>query len=180
MKTSRRSFLGAGLALPALLEPAPSLASHAPEAAASKDSSFDPWVEIHRENLHHNVQEISRRVGSRPILAVMGWLEEIADGRGRSVVEPYSIHRPARIHYLFRGIEDFSRQDEQLRQFARHQEQIPQEDRGGVTHQVERSQGIESQALSLWVAGQPPHQTQEGPFRPELRLRQEQHIARPG
>jgi alanine racemase len=71
MKTSRRSFLGAGLALPALLEPAPSLASHAPEAAASKDSSFDPWVEIHRENLHHNVQEISRRVGSRPILAVI-------------------------------------------------------------------------------------------------------------
>jgi alanine racemase len=71
MKTSRRSFLGVGLALPALLEPAPALAPQTSEAASSKDSSFDPWVEIHRENLHHNVQEISRRVGSRSILAVI-------------------------------------------------------------------------------------------------------------
>jgi len=39
--------------------------------AAPKDSAFDPWVEIHRENLRHNVQEISRRVASRPILAVI-------------------------------------------------------------------------------------------------------------
>jgi alanine racemase len=39
--------------------------------AASKDSSFDPWVEIHRENLRHNVLEISRRAANRPILAVI-------------------------------------------------------------------------------------------------------------
>jgi len=38
---------------------------------SAKDSSFDPWVEIHRENLRHNIQEISRRVSSRPILAVI-------------------------------------------------------------------------------------------------------------
>ena len=73
MKHSRRSFLEAGLALPILLDASSSLAAPAPaaEAAASKDSSFDPWVEIHRENLRHNVQEISRRAASRPILAVI-------------------------------------------------------------------------------------------------------------
>jgi alanine racemase len=73
MKSSRRSFLEAGVALPALLHSVPSLADtpQAEKGAASKDSSFDPWVEIHRENLRHNVQEISRRAGSRPILAVI-------------------------------------------------------------------------------------------------------------
>jgi alanine racemase len=70
MKTSRRSFLEATLALPAILETAPALAE-TPRVAASADSSFDPWVEIHRENLRHNVQEISRRVEGRPILAVI-------------------------------------------------------------------------------------------------------------
>jgi alanine racemase len=73
MKRSRRSFLEAGLALPALLGASPTLTASAPapESTASKDSSFDPWVEIHRENLRHNVQEISRRAASRPILAVI-------------------------------------------------------------------------------------------------------------
>src|SRR6266702_3259340 len=73
MKSSRRSFLEAGLGLPVLLGATPSLAvtSQAAETTASKDSSFDPWVEIHRENLRHNVQEISRRIASRPILAVI-------------------------------------------------------------------------------------------------------------
>jgi alanine racemase len=73
MKHSRRSFLEAGLALPVLLDASPSSAATAPasESTASKDSSFDPWVEIHRDNLRHNVQEISRRAASRPILAVI-------------------------------------------------------------------------------------------------------------
>src|SRR6266849_4582796 len=73
MKTSRRSFLEATLALPAFLETAPALAEAPRDAApaVSKDSSFDPWVEIHRENLRHNVQEIARRVGRRSILAVI-------------------------------------------------------------------------------------------------------------
>ncbi len=73
MKSSRRSFLKAGLALPAVLKASPSLASESktPETTVSKDSAFDPWVEIHRENLRHNVQEISRRAASRPILAVI-------------------------------------------------------------------------------------------------------------
>lgn len=72
MKHSRRAFLEAGLALPAVLHSSTDLAATPlPEPAASLDSSFDPWVEIHRENLRHNVAEISRRVSGRPILAVI-------------------------------------------------------------------------------------------------------------
>src|SRR5438270_8759287 len=72
MKHSRRSFLEAGFALPALLHSAPGLATAQPPIAVSpQDSSFDPWVEIHRENLRHNIAEISRRVSARPVLAVI-------------------------------------------------------------------------------------------------------------
>ncbi|HEV2194995.1 MAG TPA: alanine racemase [Candidatus Acidoferrum sp.] len=72
MKHSRRAFLEAGLALPAVLHSSSDLTgTPLPESAASLDSSFDPWVEIHRENLRHNVAEISRRVSDRPILAVI-------------------------------------------------------------------------------------------------------------
>src|SRR5260370_2136343 len=73
MRRTRRSFLEARRALPAFRDTAPALAEAAREAepAVSKDSSFDPWVELHRENLRHNVQEISRRVEGRPILAVI-------------------------------------------------------------------------------------------------------------
>lgn len=35
------------------------------------DSSFDPWIDVNSANLQHNVAEISRRVDSRPILAVI-------------------------------------------------------------------------------------------------------------
>ena len=73
MKSSRRSFLEAGLALHVVLNAAPALAamSASSEVTVSNDSSFDPWVEIHNANLRHNVREISRRVASRPILAVI-------------------------------------------------------------------------------------------------------------
>src|SRR6267143_6168747 len=73
MKSSRRSFLEAGLALPAILSTVPTLtaASEAAKIIATKDSSFDPWAEIHRKNLRHNVQEVARRAGARPILAVV-------------------------------------------------------------------------------------------------------------
>ncbi len=73
MKHSRRAFLEAGLAFPVALNAPASLAATAQslESAVSKDSSFDPWVEIHRENLRHNVSEVSRRVAARPILAVI-------------------------------------------------------------------------------------------------------------
>jgi len=34
-------------------------------------SSFDPWVEVYPDNLKHNIEEIDRRVNSRPIMAVI-------------------------------------------------------------------------------------------------------------
>ena len=72
MKSSRRSFLEAGLALPAILNTVPTLTETSQaKIIVTKDSSFDPWVEIHRENLRYNVQEIARRAGGRPILAVI-------------------------------------------------------------------------------------------------------------
>jgi len=72
MKHSRRAFLEGGLAWPAVLNSAPELSAEPlPESASSLDSSFDPWVEIRRENLRHNVAEIARRVSARPILAVI-------------------------------------------------------------------------------------------------------------
>jgi len=66
MKTSRRSFLRTSLALPALGSQSPAFQTH-----AHADSSFDPWIEIHADNLRHNVGEIHRRAESRPILAVI-------------------------------------------------------------------------------------------------------------
>jgi len=72
MTHSRRTFLEAGLALPAIRNATRDLRAAAfPDSSGSKDCSFDPWVEIHRENLRHNVQEISHRVAARPILAVI-------------------------------------------------------------------------------------------------------------
>jgi alanine racemase len=66
MKTPRRTFLKTSLALPGLAGESPAGAAKMPSA-----SSFDPWVEINRDNLKQNVAEIERRVGSRPILAVI-------------------------------------------------------------------------------------------------------------
>jgi alanine racemase len=93
MKPSRRSFLEASLALPVLLDPVACQAVTAPssEATGAKDSSFDPWVEIHRENLRHNVQEISRRATSRPILAVIK-----NNGYGMGVVNVAQLLEPQR------------------------------------------------------------------------------------
>jgi len=69
MKISRRSMLKSA-ALPALAFPSTTVAG-VQVSAAPIDSSFDPWIEVNRANLEHNVAEISRRVGSRPILAVI-------------------------------------------------------------------------------------------------------------
>lgn len=66
MKTSRRSFLKAGLTVPALTSQ-----SLAVEVRTRVDSSFDPWIEIQAANLRHNIREIHRRVESRSILAVI-------------------------------------------------------------------------------------------------------------
>jgi len=83
---NRRSFLQSGPAAIAGFSMrsngarrAPSSASEerASEERASTEnakalvSSFDPWVEVHRGNLAHNVAEIRKRAGNRPILAVI-------------------------------------------------------------------------------------------------------------
>lgn len=47
------------------------VATGAAVGQAVRDSSFDPWVEVHAANLAHNVGEIRRRVRGRPILAVI-------------------------------------------------------------------------------------------------------------
>jgi hypothetical protein len=53
----------------ALGPPSPAMRKRRPKRRLV--SSFDPWIEIHRENLTHNVNEIRRRAGGRPILAVI-------------------------------------------------------------------------------------------------------------
>jgi alanine racemase len=87
MRTSRRSFLAvaptiaaAGLARQRPPSPAPT----------SRDSSYDPWVETHPQNLRHNVAEIHRRVGGRPILAVIK-----NNGYGLGVVNVARLLEPA-------------------------------------------------------------------------------------
>jgi alanine racemase len=45
--------------------------SLSPRARTTLSSSFDPWVEVRPEHLRHNVAEIHRRVGGRPMLAVI-------------------------------------------------------------------------------------------------------------
>src|SRR5206468_9876711 len=67
MTSSRRQFLKAAALAPSL-QTAPK--SVAPRSAV-KNSSFDPWVEVDASHFRHNVAEIHRRNGGRPILAVI-------------------------------------------------------------------------------------------------------------
>ena len=76
MRITRRAVLKAapaaalaGLDITGAHASAPDPRSRIP--APSPPSSFDPWVEVHAANLRHNVGEIARRVGGRPILAVI-------------------------------------------------------------------------------------------------------------
>lgn len=81
MHVSRRSFLGAAIAGAALRQGAQGRVAVTP---AARPSWFDPWVELRPEHLRHNVAEVARRVGGRPILAVIknngygGGLVEVA------------------------------------------------------------------------------------------------------
>src|SRR5688572_20268709 len=57
---SRRRFIATASLLPALRL-----------GGFQNTGSLDPWIEIHAANLAHNVREIARRAGGRPILAVI-------------------------------------------------------------------------------------------------------------
>jgi alanine racemase len=63
---SRRQLLAATAA--AASWPRWAFASGRPQSPAP---SLDPWIEIHAANLAHNVTQVSRRAGGRPILAVV-------------------------------------------------------------------------------------------------------------
>ena len=58
--------------------------------APARHSTFDPWVELHAGHLRHNVTEIRRRVGGRPILAVIK-----NNGYGAGVVDVGGSAKPA-------------------------------------------------------------------------------------
>ncbi len=78
MSLSRREFLSASIAgcavsVPGRDLPANSIgqAQGASESGISvTDSGFDPWIEIDAAAIRHNVREIARLAGDRPILAV--------------------------------------------------------------------------------------------------------------
>jgi alanine racemase len=73
MTASRRTFLKQWAAAPAaaLSSAASTAAGTAIPVQSLIRSSFDPWVEVRPEHLRHNVAEIHRRVGGRPILGVI-------------------------------------------------------------------------------------------------------------
>ena len=82
MQTSRRAFLRSGPALAVLGLGSTTIAGERPMTTPARESSFDPWIEVHAEHLRHNVQEVRRHVGGRPILAVIK-----DNGYGSGVVE---------------------------------------------------------------------------------------------
>jgi alanine racemase len=63
------TFLATGAASQAGWQTSPETRGDASPSA--RDSSFDPWIEIHAGNLRHNVTEVRRRAGSRPIIGVI-------------------------------------------------------------------------------------------------------------
>lgn len=70
MKLSRRAFLHSAAILPTFgIDSGATLAEAALQTP--NGSSFDPWVEVRAGHLRHNVAEISRRAGGRPIIAVV-------------------------------------------------------------------------------------------------------------
>ena len=80
MRATRRSFLRRAAAMVpavplagrAFSAEAVGAAGQAPrQPTARSGSSFDPWIEIEPRHLAHNVGEVARFVGGRPILAVI-------------------------------------------------------------------------------------------------------------
>jgi alanine racemase len=69
MPMSRRSFLGAAAA--AGLGPRQLLSEEAPATTRVPRDRFDPWVEVDPKMLRHNVEQVARLSGGRPIMAVV-------------------------------------------------------------------------------------------------------------
>ena len=67
---NRRAFLGASTiaAASALL---PRTLDAQGRKSDTPTEAFDPWIEVHAANLAHNVAEVSRAAGKRPVLAVI-------------------------------------------------------------------------------------------------------------
>lgn len=69
---NRRTFLGTAALGAASVAFTPLAArGQQPKAGDTPSESFDPWIEIHAPNLAHNVREVSRASGKRPIMAVV-------------------------------------------------------------------------------------------------------------
>lgn len=84
MKTSRRTFLRAAT-VAGLLSAGPSVRV----GARARDSEFDPWIEVDAAAMRHNAAQVSRRVGGRPILAVIK-----NNGYGLGLVEVARVLEP--------------------------------------------------------------------------------------
>ena len=86
---SRRRFLSVagGLATFAAQSARPSGVQHHATRLrpGGRDDGFDPWIEIIGEHFRHNVREVARLAGGRPILAVV---KNNAYGMGDSIVGP--------------------------------------------------------------------------------------------
>jgi alanine racemase len=65
---NRRSFLSATAAAMSI---GPWHSVRAGQHSTSRDSGFDPWIEIKPEHLRRNVEAIAASIGNRPILAVI-------------------------------------------------------------------------------------------------------------
>jgi alanine racemase len=91
MNSSRRCFLQTSMALPLALATPDLFRSpcFAATTAPGRESTFDPWIEIHPQNFRHNVDQIVRRVSGRPILAVIK-----NNGYGAGLVETAQILEP--------------------------------------------------------------------------------------
>ncbi|MCZ6915460.1 MAG: alanine racemase [Gemmatimonadetes bacterium] len=70
MRISRRNFV-AGAAAIGLARPSVGAAAHTAVQATIHSDRFDPWIEVDPSALRHNVGEIARLGGGRPILAVV-------------------------------------------------------------------------------------------------------------
>jgi len=88
MNTSRRTFFKAASGAAAGVLGRDTRIAPEPVAA---DSAFDPWVEVHATNLRHNIREIHRHAGGRPILAVIK-----NNGYGMGVAEAARLLEPMR------------------------------------------------------------------------------------